>query len=310
MSSTQGRGRDRGNKPRGPLRKPGDFREHEIENVSQNDEKPPVQKLEQTVNEAGESGTIQRAQDVGTESKVKQTESQNKEDILLKAVNNPEFIPRSFQEPAHNVTLSPSSSLASAVNAPEFVPGKTLFRHEESPEERRLIVHFVNNKIQQLTKDPGLLDELSVSMANYLSACITVENHMIMVSDILFEKCVSEPNFQYTGSKLANYLDKYLVPKTIEKFAFRIAFLKRCSSENVRFMEVICANPERACNVAIFLGELLMNYKVCIKHACCLFSVQSEKCAFSMCMYIKGLLSHCGIAGLCCCYFLFYFVQN
>ena len=62
MSSTQSRGRGRTDKPRGPLRKPGDFREPEIENVSQNDEKPPVQKLEQTVNEAGESGTIELAQ--------------------------------------------------------------------------------------------------------------------------------------------------------------------------------------------------------------------------------------------------------
>ena len=262
MSSAQGRGRGRADKPPGPLRKPGNFREPE--DVSQNDEKPPVQKLEQTVSEACESGTIQLAQDAGTESKVeysKQTESENKENILLKAVNNPEFIPRSFQEPAHNSAPTSSSSLASAVNAPEFVPGKTFFRHEESPEERLLIIQFVNNKIQQLTKDPGLLDELSVSMANYLSACITVENDMITVSDILFEKCVSEPNFQYTGSKLANYLDKYLVPKSIEQLAFRKVFLKRCSSENVRFMEVIHNNPERACNVAIFLGELLMNYK-------------------------------------------------
>ena len=62
MSSTQGRGRSRADKPRGPLRKPGEFREREIETVSQNDEKPPVQKLEQTVNEAGESGTIELAQ--------------------------------------------------------------------------------------------------------------------------------------------------------------------------------------------------------------------------------------------------------
>ena len=59
MSSAQGLGRGR---TRGPLRKPGDFREPEIENVSQNDEKPPVQKLEQTVNEAGESGTLELAQ--------------------------------------------------------------------------------------------------------------------------------------------------------------------------------------------------------------------------------------------------------
>ena len=126
----------------------------------------------------------------------KPTENQNKENILLKAVNNPVFIPRSFQEPATYFAPTSSSILPSAVNAPEFVPGETFLRHEESPEETALIIEFVNNKIQQLTEDPGLLDELSVSMANYLSACITVENEMILISGILFEKVGNDLNYQ------------------------------------------------------------------------------------------------------------------
>ena len=118
----------------------------------------------------------------------KTIKNQSKDKILLKAVNNPVFIPRSFQEPATYFAPTSSSILPSAVNAPEFVPGETFLRHEESPEETALIIEFVNNKIQQLTRDPGLLDELSVSMANYLSSCITVENEMITASHILFEK--------------------------------------------------------------------------------------------------------------------------
>ena len=67
MSSTRGhsKGRGRGIKPSGPLRKPGELRQPE--NVSQDDEKPPVlavqiQKLELTVNEAGESAPKELAQ--------------------------------------------------------------------------------------------------------------------------------------------------------------------------------------------------------------------------------------------------------
>ena len=39
------RGRRRADKPRGLLRRPGDFREPEIENIYQNDEKPLVLKF-------------------------------------------------------------------------------------------------------------------------------------------------------------------------------------------------------------------------------------------------------------------------
>ena len=45
------------------------------------------------------------------------TEKQNQENILLKAVNNPEFIPRSFQEPERN--FAPTS--ASATTGPQLV---------------------------------------------------------------------------------------------------------------------------------------------------------------------------------------------
>ena len=55
----------------------------------------------------------------------------------------------------------------------------------------------------------------------------------------------------------------------------------RCRSENSRFKEVIDTNPERACNVAIFLGELLMNYKVCIKLVAFILTHARKTHAFS-----------------------------
>ena len=119
--------------------------------------------------------------------------------VLLRAVNNPVFIPKTFQHPER---LNPAraqislSRLASAINAPEFVLGNGFTRHKETAEERlQVIEHFVNNKIRQLTEDPGLLDELSISMANYLSVCIRVENDMIKLSDLLFEKVGHLQNF-------------------------------------------------------------------------------------------------------------------
>ena len=40
----------------------------------------------------------------------------------------------------------------------------------------------------------------------------------------------------------------------------------RCGKENSRFNELINTDPDRACSVAMFIGELLMNYKVCYKY--------------------------------------------
>lgn len=138
--------------------------------------------------------------DVGTERKVenstKEIENQNVDNVLLRAVNNPVFVPKVTSQQTFNSAQTSSSRLASAINAPEFVPGKGFSRHEEPAEERlQVIENFVNNKIKQLTEDPGLLDELSISMANYLSDYIRVENDMIKLSDLLFEKVGHLQNF-------------------------------------------------------------------------------------------------------------------
>ena len=55
----------------------------------------------------------------------------------MKAVNNPEFIPRSFQEPVRNFAPTSPISLASAAIGPEFVQGKGFFdMHEETPAKK------------------------------------------------------------------------------------------------------------------------------------------------------------------------------
>ena len=139
--------------------------------------------------------------DIGTERTVEnskeKTESGNEHNVLVRAVNNPVFVPRSNAQ----TSAVKSSVLASAVNAPEFVPGKGFSKCEATADERLIpLENFVNTKLKQLTEDPGLLDELSMSMANYLSSYIRVENEMRKLSDILFQK-VGNLN----ETKLINY---------------------------------------------------------------------------------------------------------
>ena len=130
--------------------------------------------------------------DAGIERTVGKSEEKNKNrienDVLLRAVNYPVFVPRSCKEQTSTVK---SSFSASAVNVPEFVQGKGFGKYETRLRDSSRIlwiIEFVNIKLKQLTEDPGLLDELSVFMANLLSAYITVEDEMRTVSNILFQK--------------------------------------------------------------------------------------------------------------------------
>ena len=135
---------------------------------------------------------IHSISDIGQKRKAensKTTESQNSDNILQRAVNNPVFVPKQNQEPVKfNAPSTSSSILASAVNAPEFVPGKSFCTLETADERLKITETFVNTKMKQLIEDPGLLDEISISMASYLSQHIKIENDMIRLSDLLFEK--------------------------------------------------------------------------------------------------------------------------
>ena len=119
----------------------------------------------------------------------KQIRIQNVDSVLLRAVNNPVFVPKTYRERVKfNPAATSSVHLASATKTTELL-GKGFFRHEETPQERlQEIEKFVNIKIKQLTEDPGLLNELSAFMADYLSVCIRAEIDMIKLSDILLEK--------------------------------------------------------------------------------------------------------------------------
>ena len=130
-----------------------------------------------------------------------------KDDILLRAVGNPEFVPRGFQQPGAYSSLSSSRFLQSAIHAPEFIPGKPFHKYEfEPPAERRnSIAEFVSDKIKQVRDDPGLLDEVSIHMAKYLSGFIKNEDDVEVVSDLLFEN-VSIYFIKYCSEVLINII--------------------------------------------------------------------------------------------------------
>ena len=125
-------------------------------------------------------------------TKKNQENKVNKRDnVLLRAVGNPEFVPRCFQQPGTVGAFSSSIFVQSAIHAPEFISRKqpAFHKYEETPAERiQSIEIFVAEKIRQLRDDPGLLNEISIHMAKYLSRCVKNEDDLKAASDLLFEK--------------------------------------------------------------------------------------------------------------------------
>ena len=86
-----------------------------------------------------------------------------RDDVLLSAVGNPESVYRTKKKKKKRGFMQPR-----AVKKPLEI--------------------FVSYQIRPLKDDPGLLDEISIHMAMYLSSCIENEEDMRVVSDLLFEK--------------------------------------------------------------------------------------------------------------------------
>lgn len=202
---------------------------------------------------------------------------------------------QSTQEKLQN-GLDSSKNLQStlSVNAPEFVPRKTTFsvtaaefvprqqpypQYSQSlyqdfqglqiggygqPPTSELVLDNFKTALTALISQPGNMEELMsgvIDQINQLPA--TEESIEDKVVEMLFEQCVSEPNFRYTGARLCGLLCKKL--KTHPMFQdFRNAFLMRCKKEYLKKEEMI-ANPkstDRLCGFTMFIGELFLNLEV------------------------------------------------
>lgn len=180
---------------------------------------------------------------------------------------------QSTQEKLQN-GLDSSKNLQStlSVNAPEFVPRKSLYQdfqglqiggYGQPPTSEQVLDNF-KTALTALISQPGNMEELMsgvIDQINQLPA--TEESIEDKVVEMLFEQCVSEPNFRYTGARLCGLLCKKL--KTHPMFQdFRNAFLMRCKKEYLKKEEMI-ANPkstDRLCGFTMFIGELFLNLEV------------------------------------------------
>ncbi|XP_048759822.2 polyadenylate-binding protein-interacting protein 1-like isoform X2 [Ostrea edulis] len=179
---------------------------------------------------------------------------------------------QSTQEKLQN-GLDSSKMLQSnlSVNAPEFVPRKNLFEnfenlqiggyHQVTADE---VLRNFKATLTSLIRQPGNMEELMRGVIDLMFQLPESQQSILdTVVDMLFEQCVREPNFRYTGARLCRLLCKELKRHPMFK-NFRTAFLTRCKEEYLKKEELI-ANPntlDRLCGFTMFIGELFLNLEV------------------------------------------------
>ncbi|XP_061175772.1 polyadenylate-binding protein-interacting protein 1-like isoform X2 [Saccostrea echinata] len=176
---------------------------------------------------------------------------------------------QSTQEKLRNELYSPKKPQSNlSVNAPEFVPRKGLYEGFQDLQIGEYYIptaEDVLNSFQEtltaLISQPGNMEELMRVVIDQMKQLPESEQSILdRVIDMLFEQCVTEPNFRYTGARLCKLLCKELKSHPIFK-NFRSAFLTRCKAEYLKKEEMI-ANPEtvdRLCGFTMFIGELFLN---------------------------------------------------
>ncbi|XP_062601985.1 polyadenylate-binding protein-interacting protein 1-like [Saccostrea cucullata] len=165
---------------------------------------------------------------------------------------------QSTQEKLRNELYSPKKPQSNlSVNAPEFVPRKTTFsvtaaefvpRQQPYPQysknlyedfqdlqigeyytpSREEVLNSFQETLTALISQPGNMEELMRVVIDQMKQLSESEQSIQdSVIEMLFEQCVTEPNFRYTGARLCKLLCKELKSHPIFK-NFRGAFLTRC----------------------------------------------------------------------------------
>ncbi|XP_022317620.2 polyadenylate-binding protein-interacting protein 1-like isoform X1 [Crassostrea virginica] len=182
------------------------------------------------------------------------------------SVNAPEFVPRKTTfsvTAAEFVPRQPSYPQYSQPLYQEF-QGLQLEGYGPPPMTSQQVLDNFRSALFALINQPGNMEELMRGVIEEIYQLPptepSIENQVV---DLLFEQCVTEPNFRYTGARLCRLLCKEL--KSHPMFQnFRHTFLTRCKEEYLKKEEMI-VNPktiERLCGFTMFIGELFLNLEV------------------------------------------------
>ncbi|KAK6179099.1 hypothetical protein SNE40_011532 [Patella caerulea] len=115
------------------------------------------------------------------------------------------------------------------------------------------------NTIFILTSQPGNVEEYMNRLYEYLQP-VQSKDILDSIINSLYNQCITEPNFRYTGAKICQHICKHLNDHTVFK-DFRNTLLRRCKVDYDK-RESLLQNPQLSSQVyglAMFMSELFLN---------------------------------------------------
>uniref|UniRef100_A0A3P9JJ58 Polyadenylate-binding protein-interacting protein 1 n=1 Tax=Oryzias latipes TaxID=8090 RepID=A0A3P9JJ58_ORYLA len=165
--------------------------------------------------------------------------------------------------------LVQSSNLSAS--APEFVPfglnpheDPSLSNDSEDYYGEPPLAEMVTEFLAHLSSSPGSFDSDIEYMTGVFNSCVTTEELLQELVELVYTQSTAIPNFSYTGARLCNYLSHHLAISP-QSGNFRQLLLKRCRTEYEQRDAAVRGDPDtqkKFHSFVLFLGELYLNLEI------------------------------------------------
>ncbi|XP_074426173.1 polyadenylate-binding protein-interacting protein 1 isoform X1 [Larus michahellis] len=160
-----------------------------------------------------------------------------------------------------------------SVKAPEFYPSGynqnfnqnfTDSSYEDRYDGYLTLAEYVQDFLNHLTEQPGCFETEIEQFAETLNGCVTADEALQELVELIYQQATSVPNFSYIGARLCNYLSHHLTisPQTGN---FRQLLLQRCRTEYENRDEATKGDEttrKQFHAFVLFLAELYLNLEI------------------------------------------------
>ncbi|XP_050403377.1 polyadenylate-binding protein-interacting protein 1 isoform X2 [Patella vulgata] len=184
-----------------------------------------------------ESTVIQLQQTVVNNGVVGSSSDTNNSNISSKlSVKAQEFIPKSYAAGNNYNTTTTNDS------------------HIYNP-----VMEEFYKTITILTSQPGNVEEYMNRLYEYLQP-VKSKDILDNIINSLYDQCIAEPNFRYTGARICQHICKHLNNHPVFK-DFRTSLLKRCKVDYDKRESLLLdqQTSSRVYGLAMFMSELFLN---------------------------------------------------
>ncbi|XP_059405482.1 polyadenylate-binding protein-interacting protein 1-like [Carassius carassius] len=165
--------------------------------------------------------------------------------------------------------LVKNSKLSAA--ASEFVPGSyASFQDDVYSDESEgfyvepSLADFVQEFVSHLYSSPGSFETEIDYITDTLNSCVTTEETLQELVELIYVQSTSVPHFAYTVARLCNHLSHH-IHFSPASGNFRQLLLKRCHTEYEQREQALRGDPDtqkKFYSYVLFLGELYINLEI------------------------------------------------